>query len=243
MGSGEADTITLTVSVGYNAPVGAGSVTNSVSVSGGGISATQTANDATTINAGQGFVLTTAVSPASSGTVTPNPANSAGLAAGHYAPGAVVTLTANAAASYSFANWSGSTDLSSTSANPTTVTMNSAENVTANFTQVYTNITSSVSISSTGLIYSRISKQGSETMTVTNTTGQTISGPVQLVLAGLPGAVTPVNNTGTFNGNPYWTVTAGSLASGASAQVTIVLGYAIGTNFTTTPSVYSGSLP
>jgi hypothetical protein len=156
----------------------------------------------------------------------------------------VVTLTATPAAGYVFSNWSGSADLSSTSANPTTITMNaSTENVTANFVLASTNVTSGVSVTSTGLVYNRVTKQGTETVTITNTSGSPIAGPVQLVISGLPGTVTPVGNTGTFSGNPYWTATAGSLATGSSVKVTIAFSYAIGTSFSTSESVYSGSLP
>ncbi|MGA8029093.1 MAG: Ig-like domain repeat protein [Bryobacteraceae bacterium] len=63
MPSGESDTITLTVSVGYNTATGANAVTNSVQVSGGGISATQTATDQTTINPGP-VQVTFSTSPA-----------------------------------------------------------------------------------------------------------------------------------------------------------------------------------
>ena len=104
------------------------------------------------------------------------------------------------------------------------------------------NVSSSASVTSTGLSYNRIKQQGTETVTVKNTSAQTISGPLELVL-GLSAGVTAVNNTGTFNSNPYWTVTAGSLAPGASAQVTVTLGYASGTIVSTTSSVYSGSIP
>jgi len=84
-----------------------------------------------------GFVLSTSVNPGGSGTVGANPTNSTGLPAGQYLPGAVVTLTATAGSGYTFSSWSGSADLSSTSANPTTITMNSAtESVTANFTLI-----------------------------------------------------------------------------------------------------------
>ncbi|MBV9761658.1 MAG: Ig-like domain repeat protein [Acidobacteriaceae bacterium] len=243
MAQGETDTITLTVSVSYSTPTGTNAVTNSVSVSGGGTSGTQTANDQTTINVGPGYALNISVNPSGAGTVTPNPTNSAGLAAGHYVPGATVTLTANPVAPYGFSSWSGSADLSSTTANPTTITMNSAtENVTANFVVKYTNVTSSVQVTSTGFTYNRFSKQGTETVTVKNISGQTISGAVQLVITGLPAGVTAVNNTGTFQGNPYWTVTTGSLAPGASAQAVVTLAYASSTNFTATNSVYSGTL-
>jgi trimeric autotransporter adhesin len=137
MAAGEAETFTLTVSVGYNAPTGTNSVTNSAQVSGGGTTGTQTATSPTTINQGPGYVLSTSISPPSSGTVAPNPTNSPSFAAGHYVPGSVVTLTATPGSGYTFSSWSGSGDLSSTSANPTTITMNSAtESVTANFTLI-----------------------------------------------------------------------------------------------------------
>ncbi len=109
-------------------------------------------------------------------------------------------------------------------------------------TQANANVGSSVSVTSTGLSYNKIKQQGTETVTVKNTSAQTISGPLELVL-GLSAGATAVNNTGTFNANPYWTVTAGSLAPGASAQVTVTLGYASGTTVSTSSSVYSGSLP
>jgi uncharacterized repeat protein (TIGR01451 family) len=150
MPAGESDTITLMVSVSYSTAVGG--VTNSVSVSGGG-AATQTATDPTTIIRGPGYVLTTAVNPSGAGTVTPNPSNSPGFTAGHYVPGAAVTLTATANTGYAFSSWSGSADLASTSANPTTITMNAAtENVTANFTVANTSVT--INTSPQGLLVS-----------------------------------------------------------------------------------------
>jgi len=135
---------------------------------------------------------------------------------------------------YAFSQWQDGT----TSTTDDVTAPETTATYTANFVP---NVTSSVSVTSTGLIYNRIQKQGTETVTITNTSAQTISGAVQLVLSGLPSGVTAANNTGTFEGNPYWTATAGSLAPGTSAKVTVVLAYAIGTNFTTTPGVYSGS--
>ena len=71
------------------------------------------------------YTLTTAVSPAGSGTVSPS--------SGTYAAGTVVTLTATAAADYSFSSWSGTDN---NAINPTTVTMTSDKSVTAYFTVV-----------------------------------------------------------------------------------------------------------
>jgi hypothetical protein len=49
----------------------------------------------------------------------------------------------------------------------------------------------------------------SATMTVTNTSGSAINGPVQVVLTNLTPGVTMVNNAGTLNGSPFITVRAG----------------------------------
>lgn len=110
----------------------------------------------------------------------------------------------------------------------------------------YANDTSSVSVTATnGLLYNRIKHTGSETLTVTNTSGATISGPIQLVIAGLPPGVTATNNTGTFpnvNGNPYWTLNDGSpLGPGASTQVTVTFSYTTSSSWSLTFHVYSGN--
>jgi hypothetical protein len=67
----------------------------------------------------------------------------------------------------------------------------------------------------------------------------TINGPLQLLLTITGGGVTAANATGTYQGNPYWTA-AGPLAPGASLTFTVAFNYALGTNFTTVPTLYSG---
>jgi polygalacturonase/pectin methylesterase-like acyl-CoA thioesterase len=107
---------------------------------------------------------------------------------------------------------------------------------------VVLNVTSSVSITATsGLVYNRATQTGTETITVTNTSGATINGPLQLLLTISNGAVTASNATGVYQGNPYWT-SAGSLAPGASVNFTVTFKYALGTTFTTAPTVYSGGI-
>lgn len=108
---------------------------------------------------------------------------------------------------------------------------------------------SGVMVTETGLLYSALLPNpgdspggGTTTFTVTNNSGSAITGPVYLVLANLPTGVTAANSTGTYNGSPYWTVTAGSLATGATT-VTVQLNYATGTAVSTTSAVYAGSLP
>jgi hypothetical protein len=73
------------------------------------------------------FTLTTSVSPSGGGTVTPASGSS-------YASGTVVNVQATPNAGYSLANWTSSPDLVANSvANTTTITMNAAETLTANF--------------------------------------------------------------------------------------------------------------
>jgi List-Bact-rpt repeat protein/Big-like domain-containing protein/uncharacterized protein DUF11 len=141
---GANSTITLTVNVPANSPA---SVTNTVAAWGGGdlvhtsLGTAATASDTATVTPSQ-YVLTTAVSPAGSGTVTPTSGNL-------YNVGTVVPITATPAGGYAFVNWTSSpgTVANSTLAS-TTITMNAAETVTANFTAVPPGIYSPVNGSS-----------------------------------------------------------------------------------------------
>ena len=78
-----------------------------------------------TINVPPAYMLTVNYAGNGSGSVTTNPSGST------FAPGTLVTLTANANPGSSFVGWSG--DVTGT-ANPTTLTMNSNKTVTATFT-------------------------------------------------------------------------------------------------------------
>jgi polygalacturonase/pectin methylesterase-like acyl-CoA thioesterase len=115
-----------------------------------------------------------------------------------------------------------------------------ADQTFGNYTvNVVTNVTSSVSIKTSGLAYSRSTKTGTETFTITNTGSSTITGPIDLVLVISNSAVKAANATGTFLGNPYWSA-AGSLAPGAAVTISVSFSYTLGAVFTTTPTVYSG---
>lgn len=72
------------------------------------------------------YLLTTSVSPAGSGSIAASPSSPGGS----YASGTIVQLTATPAANCTFSNWSGSL---TGSANPASVTMSAAQNVTVNF--------------------------------------------------------------------------------------------------------------
>jgi predicted extracellular nuclease len=105
-----------------------------------------------------------------------------------------------------------------------------------------TDVTSSVSITSTGLSYSRSTKQFSGTLTITNTSGSALAAPLQLVLSGLPAGDTLANATGIGAAGPYITaIPSGSLAPGASVQVTIRIGAPQSPSPIFTPLVFSGT--
>jgi predicted extracellular nuclease len=105
-----------------------------------------------------------------------------------------------------------------------------------------TDVTSSVSIASTGLSYSRSSKQYSGTITITNISNAALTAPLQLVLANLPQGDTLANGTGTGAAGPYITaLPSGSLAPGASVQVTLRIIAPQSTAPTFTLSVFSGT--
>jgi len=91
-----------------------------------------TSSKAITANFAVGrYTLTLASNPSSGGTITADPLPDPND--GKYAAGTIVTLTANPATGYAFSSWSGD---ASGSTNPTTVTMNGARSVTANFSQL-----------------------------------------------------------------------------------------------------------
>ena len=104
------------------------------------------------------------------------------------------------------------------------------------------NVTGQVSVTSSGLVYNRTTKTGSQTLTVKNTGSAAILGPVEVALSLGNAAVTGSTNAGTFQGNPWWLVSNTSIAPGASVAVTVTFSYAAGTNFNAVAFVYSGGL-
>lgn len=70
--------------------------------------------------------------------------------------------------------------------------------------------------------YSRVTSQFTGTVTLTNNTTQTLSGPLNFVLQGLPSTVTLANKSGDQAGYPYITLPGVSLSPGASVLVSLV---------------------
>ena len=100
-----------------------------------------------------------------------------------------------------------------------------------------------ITTTSTGLAYSRVTQTFNGTITLTNISNAAISGPLEVVLTGLPAGVTQVNATGTFAGNPYITVPlpGGSLSLGQSARVAVQFKNPSNVTIQAAPLVYSGS--
>jgi len=102
---------------------------------------------------------------------------------------------------------------------------------------------SEVAATASGLAYSRVTRTFNGTVTITNISSGTISGPFSILLTGLTTGVTVANATGTFSGSPYLTVPAvASLAPGQSATVGVQFDDPSFGTINFTPVVYSGSL-
>jgi sugar lactone lactonase YvrE len=109
-------------------------------------------------------------------------------------------------------------------------------------TPVGPTLVTNVAVTSTGLLFSRVTRTFNGTVTITNTGQQAITGPVQLVLTNLTAGVTLANATGTTNGSPFITVPAvSSLGPGQSASVNLQFQDPSNRSIAFTPAVYSGT--
>ncbi len=93
------------------------------------------------------YTLTTGVSPAGGGSIQASPAPN--CTGNKYTAGTQVSLTANPATGYGFANWSGAL---AGSQNPALLTMNSDKTVTANFSQQCYTLTTNVTPAGSGSV-------------------------------------------------------------------------------------------
>jgi predicted extracellular nuclease len=89
-------------------------------------------------------------------------------------------------------------------------------------TPTFSDVTAAVKIARSGLTLSRATGKYSGTVTITNTGGQTLNGPLHLRLDGLSTGVTLDNRTGMQGSAPYITLPNTSLAAGASVTVSTV---------------------
>jgi hypothetical protein len=109
-------------------------------------------------------------------------------------------------------------------------------------TPISATLVTNVAITSTGLVFSRVTQTFNATFTVMNTGAQTITGPIQLVLTNLPAGVTVANATGTTNSSPFITIpNVANLGPGKSASVSVHFQDPSNQRIAATPLVYSGS--
>jgi uncharacterized repeat protein (TIGR02543 family) len=162
------------------------------------------------------FTLTTASSPTAGGGVTLNPAG------GSYASGTVVTLTPTPSVGYNFTGWSG--DLSG-STSPSSITMNSNKNVTANFSILTFAISASAStggsISPAGV--TNVTYGNNQLYTFTPASGYLVT---SVVVDGTP--IIPVPASYTF--------------SNVTAVHTIAVTFSGGTYTLTTAAIGNGTV-
>ncbi len=94
--------------------------------------------------------------------------------------------------------------------------------ITLNIAGTSSDVSGSFSTYRSALANARGSITYTGNITLTNTSGAAVSGPLQLELNGLPSGVTLSNATGVRNGVPYITVNSASVAAGASVVVNLV---------------------
>jgi hypothetical protein len=99
-----------------------------------------------------------------------------------------------------------------------------------------------ITYTASGLVYSRTTKTFDGSITITNISDSTITGPFQIVLDSLTGGVTLSNATSTFGGWSYVTVpNAGGLAPGQSATAQLQFADPTDVTINFTPLIYAGS--
>ncbi len=103
-------------------------------------------------------------------------------------------------------------------------------------------VTNKLSTQRSGLVLNRSTNTFNGTVTLTNSSSQSIKGPLQLMFNNLPSGVTLANASGSLNGVPYITVSAASLAAGASTQVSVRFSNPARVSVSYSTQVYSGQL-
>ena len=101
----------------------------------------------------------------------------------------------------------------------------------------FTDISTQVSVSTGGFVYSRATKLYTGNLTITNN-GAAINTPVAVALNGLTAGVTLTNATGTYNSAPYITASTSGLAGGASTTIPLTFSDQTNAKINFTPVTY-----
>jgi hypothetical protein len=105
------------------------------------------------------------------------------------------------------------------------------------------NVTSQIRVTQTGFVRNHFTGAFSTTLTVTNTSAQTIPGPLTLGLPNLTPTVTLTNRNGIFNGDPYIALQSGALAPSGSVNVALTFSNPTNGYITFDSTIYSGTFP
>ncbi|MVW59649.1 hypothetical protein GPY61_06875 [Massilia sp. NEAU-DD11] len=195
----------------------------------GTVNAADTTAPSTTATAPQGTVTTDATITFAA---TDNQGGS-GVAATYYTvdggaqqTGNTVTLTTSGThtVSYWSTDWAGNTE----QAHAVTVSIDKSADVT-----------SSVSIARSGLTVNRFTNKYTGTVTITNTGGQALTGPLHLRLQALTAGVTLDTQTGVKDGVPYMALPVASLAAGQSVTLTTTFSNPNKAGIAYTPALFS----
>jgi hypothetical protein len=138
------------------------------------------------------------------------------------------TVTLNTSGTHTVSYWS--TDWAGNSEQPRTVTVTIDKSV---------NVTSSVSIARSGLTVNRFTNKYTGTVTITNTSGQTLAGTLHLRLLALTAGVTLDDQTGVKDGVPYVALPVASLAAGQSVTLTTTFSNPNKVGIAYTPALFS----
>ncbi len=100
-------------------------------------------------------------------------------------------------------------------------------------------VSASVKMNQQGALLNRASGKYAGAVTITNTSGVALNGPLQLKLAGLAGGITLDNASGLHAGAPYLTL-AGPLAAGASVNLALTFTNPARATVSYTPALFQG---
>lgn len=113
--------------------------------------------------------------------------------------------------------------------------------ISLNLAGATVDVTAAVKVNVGGIAPNRLSGKYVGTVTLTNTSGQPLTGPLHLVLQGLPEGVTLDNRSGLQGGAPYLTLPATGLAPGATVSVSTSFTNPAKRTINYTPQLVSGA--
>ncbi|MFC5462382.1 ExeM/NucH family extracellular endonuclease [Massilia niabensis] len=113
--------------------------------------------------------------------------------------------------------------------------------VSLNLAATFADATASTTIARSGLTLNRVTGKYTGTVKITNTSGATIKGPLHLVMQGLTAGVSLDGKSGEQGGAPYLTLTATSIAPGASITVSTTFTNPSKASIGYTPKLFTGT--